>query len=328
MASTKSFPGVLIQEIGGHRGVMEEHVDFLKMRFSLITMKEFQENKEELAEKILCIFVWGAKPEIDYKLLKSLPKLKVIVNSGVGVDHLDLQLISSLGVKLANTPDAVSNATADTAMMLLLASARNVLQGYQIAVSPQTEHFTLNWVSEEVTGATLGIIGMGRIGYKIAERAKAFEMKILYHNRNQRLEEERAVGASYCKSLGDLLQQPDFVLLAVPLTQDTQKLIGKKELQLMKPSATLINISRGLVVDQMALVEALQNGDIRAAALDVTYPEPLPRDHQLLKLSNVILTPHIGSATRSTRRIMMETMVQSMLDAVAGRQVSNEVITQ
>ncbi|CAI9602304.1 unnamed protein product [Staurois parvus] len=166
---------------------------------------------------------------------------------------------------------------------------------------------------------------MGKIGYKIAQRAKAFEMKILYHNRSQRLEEEKSVGATYCENLADLLKQSDYVMLVVNLTPQTEKLIGKRELKLMKPSGTLINVSRGPVVDQDALVEALQEGVIKAAALDVTYPEPLPRDHPLLKLSNVVISPHMGTSTRDSLRAMMEEMVQSMVDAVNSRPISYEV---
>ncbi|KYO35427.1 putative ribosome-binding factor A, mitochondrial [Alligator mississippiensis] len=227
----------------------------------------------------------------------------MIANFGVGVDHLDLKLISSFGVKVTNTPFAVSNATADLGIALMLASSRRLVEGCQIAVSPDTEQFAADWLGEDVTGATLGIIGMGRIGYKVAKRAKAFDMRILYHNRNRRKEEEeQAVGACYCEKMEDLLQKSDFVMLVVNLTPQTHKLIGKRELELMKPTATLINICRGPVIDQDALVEALQNKVIKAAALDVTYPEPLPRDHPLLKLKNIIITPHIGTATKHARK--------------------------
>ncbi|XP_044149026.1 probable 2-ketogluconate reductase isoform X1 [Bufo gargarizans] len=326
MSNGKELPGALVEEIGGPYGVMEEHVDFLKERFNLITMKEFKENKEQLSEKIKCIFNWANKPDVDSKLLKCLPRLKVIASAGAGVDHLDIKMISSYGVKVANTPHAVTSSTADLAMTLLLVSARSFMEAHEIAVSPKTERFHANWVGGDITGMTLGIVGMGRIGYKIAQRAKAFEMKILYHNRHRSLEEEKSVGASYCERLDDLLQQSDYVMLAVNLSPETEKLIGIHEFQMMKPSATLINISRGLVVDQEALVEALQTGQIKAAALDVTYPEPLPRDHPLLKLRNVIITPHMGSATIQVRRIMMENTVQSMIDAINNLPVSCEVI--
>ncbi|NXK39756.1 GRHPR reductase, partial [Piprites chloris] len=270
--------------------------------------------------------MWYHKPVVSKELLQSLPNLRIVASSGVGIDHLDLNLLSSFGVKVSNTPFIVSTDTADLGMALMLASSRRLVEGYEMAVSPDTEYFPADWLGAEVSGATLGIVGMGTIGYKVAERAKAFEMKILYHNRSQRKKEESAVGAVYCKKIDDLLQQSDFVLLAVNLTPETHKLIGKRELELMKPTATLINISRGLVVDQDALVEALQNKVIKAAALDVTYPEPLPRDHPLLKLKNVIITPHIGSATKKTRRIMMEEMTESIQAGLAGLPIPHEVL--
>ncbi|XP_074841977.1 LOW QUALITY PROTEIN: putative 2-ketogluconate reductase [Carettochelys insculpta] len=323
----EELPYVLIDTIGGTGGVQEDHVGFLKKHFNLITMKEFLENKRDLSEKIKAIYMWWFTPAANRELLHSLPNLKVIASAGAGVDHLDLKLLSSFGVKVVNTPFVVSNATADLGMALMLASARRIVEGCQIAVSPDTEYFAIDWLGDEVTGATLGIIGMGSIGYKVAKRAKAFEMKILYHNRNRRKEEEeRAVDAIYCKNIEDLLQQSDFVMLVVNLTSQTEKLIGKRELELMKPTATLINISRGLVVDQDALVEALQTGVIKAAALDVTYPEPLPRNHPLLTLKNVLLTPHLGSATINSRQLMMKHMVEGILAALNGLPILNEVI--
>ncbi|XP_032657125.2 glyoxylate/hydroxypyruvate reductase B-like isoform X2 [Chelonoidis abingdonii] len=322
----RELPVLLVNEVGGVRGVLEAHVEFLKKYFHLITMKEFLKNKTHWSKKVQAIYLWWHKPIIDRELLESLPDLKVIANSGVGMDHLDLKLISNFGVKMANTPHAVSSSTADTGMALLLASARRVVEGCQIAVSPDTECFAADWLGDEVTGATLGIIGMGRIGYKIALRAKAFEMKILYHNRNRRTEEEeQAVGAIYCTKIEDLLQQSDFVMLVVSLTPQTHKLIGKRELELMKPTATLINIGRGPVVDQEALVEALQTGIIKAAALDVTYPEPLPRDHPLLKLKNILITPHLGIRTDETTRMITEEAVANILAALNGLPIPNEV---
>ncbi|XP_064299822.1 glyoxylate/hydroxypyruvate reductase B [Phalacrocorax carbo] len=325
----QELPYVLTDCIGGKHGVYEDHVEFLEQHFHLITMKEYIENKKFLCKKISAIYMWYHKPVINKELLQSLPNLKIVASSGVGIDHLDLNLLSSYGVKVSNTPFVVSTDTADLGMALMLASSRRLVEGYQMAVSPDTDYFPADWLGTEVSGATLGIVGMGTIGYKVAERAKAFEMKILYHNRNQRnKEEESAVGAIYCKKIDDLLQQSDFVLLSVNLTPQTHKLIGKRELELMKPTATLINISRGLVVDQDALVEALQKKVIKAAALDVTYPEPLPRDHPLLKLKNVIITPHIGSATKKTRRLMMQNMIESIEAGLTGLPIPNEVFSK
>ncbi|XP_044282446.1 probable 2-ketogluconate reductase [Varanus komodoensis] len=322
----QEIPCTLIHAIGGTDGIYEDHVEYLEQHLKLITMKEFLENKQVLSHKIKVIFVWVHKPVVNRELLQSLPNLMVIASSGVGVDHLDLKLISSFGVKVTNTPFVVANSTADFGIALMLASARRIVEGHEIAVSPDTKQFAFDWLGEEVTGATLGIIGMGTIGYKIAQKAKAFEMNILYHNRNRRNEvDEQAVGAIYCQKMENLLRQSDFVMLAVNLTPQTYKLIGKRELDLMKPSAILINICRGKVVDQDALVKALQNRTIKAAALDVTYPEPLPRDHILLHLKNVIITPHIGSATSQTRRLMMKNMVESIMACVNGLPVPNEV---
>nr|XP_033790349.1 glyoxylate/hydroxypyruvate reductase B-like [Geotrypetes seraphini]XP_033790350.1 glyoxylate/hydroxypyruvate reductase B-like [Geotrypetes seraphini]XP_033790351.1 glyoxylate/hydroxypyruvate reductase B-like [Geotrypetes seraphini]XP_033790352.1 glyoxylate/hydroxypyruvate reductase B-like [Geotrypetes seraphini]XP_033790353.1 glyoxylate/hydroxypyruvate reductase B-like [Geotrypetes seraphini]XP_033790354.1 glyoxylate/hydroxypyruvate reductase B-like [Geotrypetes seraphini] len=323
------LPVVLVQRIGDSSGIVENHLPFLKKHFTLVTMQEFTENQQHFSEKIRAVFIWLYEPVIDQKLLQSLPNLKVIASAGAGVDHLALDMISSFGVKVTNTPLAVSNSTADLAMVLLLASAKNLQEAIRIAASPDTQLIFTNWMADDVTGATLGIIGMGRIGLKIAQRAKAFEMKILYHNRNQRKEEEeRAVGATYCAKMDDLLQQSDFVILVVNLTPETYKLIGKRELQLMKPTATLINVSRGAVMDQDALVEALQKGVIKAAALDVTYPEPLPRAHPLLRMKNVIVTPHIGSATHNTRRLMMQNMTENILAVLNGHRIANEVTSK
>ncbi|KAJ7338598.1 hypothetical protein JRQ81_012500 [Phrynocephalus forsythii] len=322
----KELPYTLINVIGGPDGVYEDHTAYLEKHLKLITMNEFLKHKQVFSPKIQAVYVWYYKPVVNKELLQSLPNLKVVVNSGAGVDHLDLKLIFSFGVKVANTPFAVSSPTADLGIALMLASARNIVEGHRIAVSPDTKLFNAAWLGEEVTGATLGIIGMGTIGYKVAQRAKAFDMKILYHNRNRRNRvDEEAVGAVYCPKMEDLLRQSDFVMLVVNLTPQTCKLIGEKELGFMKPTATLINICRGQVIDQDALVKALQNGIIKAAALDVTYPEPLPRDHALLQLKNIIITPHIGSATAQARHLMMRNMLEAILAAINGLPVPNEV---
>ncbi|XP_072139704.1 uncharacterized protein [Mobula birostris] len=258
-------------------GIPQRCAEIIMKHFKIICMEEFQRNKEEFGNKIQVIFVWEFCPTVDEKLLKSLPLLKAVVCYGVGVNHLDLSLISSFGVKVTNTPHVVDASTADMGMALMLASARNILEGHRIATSPDTKVYPVNWNGTDVTGATLGIIGMGRVGYRVAQRARGFDMKILYHNRNRRAdEEERLVGARYCARIDDLLQESDFVIVVVNLTPQTCKLIRERELCLMKSTATLINISRGAVIDQAALVQALQKGWIRAAALDVTDPELLP----------------------------------------------------
>ncbi|XP_059497421.1 probable 2-ketogluconate reductase [Stegostoma tigrinum] len=316
----------LVSTVSETYGIPARFAELIKKHFKIICYEEFLKNEKELADKIQAIFEWEWCPIINEELLKSLPCLKTIVNHGVGVDHLDLSLIHSFGVKVANTPQVVDNATAEMGMALMLASARNILEGQQISTSPDTKTYPLNCYGVEVTGATLGIIGMGRIGYKVAQRVKGSDMKILYHNRNRRTEEEeRLVGACYCAKIDALLQESDFVMIVVNLTPQTTKMIGERELRLMKPNATLVNISRGGVIDQDALVKVLQNGVIRAAALDVSEPEPLPRNHPLLHLPNVILTPHIGSATEKMNREMLEGMIENAWAAVRSLPMPHEV---
>ncbi|XP_034016186.1 probable 2-ketogluconate reductase [Thalassophryne amazonica] len=318
-------PWALISKIGDE-GYHEDFVAILNKHFQIVCHGEFLQNPLLYGPKIQVMFSFDCRPAAEPSLLKSLPSLKAICSGGVGFDHLDVPFINSMGVKVTNTPGVVSDTTADMAMALLLASARKIVEGHQISLDPKTTYTPQSLMGVEVTGATLGIIGMGKIGFKIAQRSKGFDMKILYHNRNRRsTEDEQATGASYCDCLDDLLMRSDFVMVIVNLTPETTGLIGHRELSLMKPTATLINISRGLVVDQDALVKALQSGTIRAAALDVTYPEPLPRDHPLLGLPNVLLSPHAGARTYNTIKKIIEMMVDNALAVVNGKRVPNEI---
>ncbi|KAM9385081.1 putative 2-ketogluconate reductase isoform 2-T3 [Pholidichthys leucotaenia] len=317
-------PWALISEIGD-QGFVEEVSDILKCHFHIICLKDFLQNPQLHGPKIQALLLWSAKPAPVPSLLSLLPSLKVVANGGVGIDHINVPYVTGLGVKVTNTPAVVSDATADMAMGLLLASARRIVEGHQISIDPKMTNIPQNLLGAEVTGSVLGIIGMGHIGYKIAQRSKGFDMKILYHNRNRRsVEDEQAVGARYCENMDELLKESDFVVLVVDLTPESTGLISHRQLSLMKPTATLVNVSRGLVVDQDALVKALQSGTIRAAALDVTYPEPLPRDHPLLSLPNVLITPHIGTNTHTTVRRIVEKMVENAVAAVKGLPIPNE----
>ncbi|XP_068432268.1 probable 2-ketogluconate reductase [Clinocottus analis] len=318
-------PWALISEVG-EQGYIKEFTDLLEQHFHIICHKDFLKKFLVHGPKIQAMMMFKGIPAAEPSLLRLLPLLKVIAGVGAGIDHLDLPYISSLGVKVTNTPGVVSDATADIAMGLLLASARRIVEGHQIVVDPNVTFLHRNLMGVEVTGSTLGIIGMGQIGSKIAQRGKGFDMKILYHNRNRRsVEDEEAVGANYRENMDDLLKESDFVMLAVNLTPETTGLISHRELSLMKPTATLVNISRGLVVDQDALIDALQSGTIRASALDVTHPEPLPRDHPLLGLPNVLITPHIGTNTTATIRKMVLKMLDNALAVLNGQVIPNEV---
>lgn len=264
-------------------------------------------------------------PRIDAALLDQLPALRVISNIGVGVDHISVPDARARGIAVGNTPDLLNGAVADMAFALMLAAARNVVTGDRFARSAAFTHYDPNLNHGlDVHSRMLGIVGMGRIGRQIARRAQAFDMSVVYHNRNRDLDAEAALNAQYA-TLPDLLQQSDFVVLVTPLSPATRNLIGAPQLRQMKHSAILVNIARGGVVDHDALLIALREGWIHAAALDVTDPEPLPRDHPLLAVDNLVITPHLGSATRQTRAKMAQRGVDNLLRGLRGESLLSAV---
>jgi glyoxylate reductase len=265
------------------------------------------------------LYTYG-HPQVGGTLLDRLAGLKVISNYGVGVDHIDLAASAARGIPVGNTPGVLEATTADLGFALLLASARRVVDGARYAHSSEFVRYDPGYMlGREVHGKTLGIIGMGRIGRHVARRAIGFDMTVLYHNRNRRddVESELAPSVRFAGK-DELLKLSDYVMLCVPLTGQTRGLIGAKELESMKPTATLINIARGAIVDTDALTEAIAQNRIAAAALDVTEPEPLPRNHRLLSLPNVVITPHLGSATVETRRRMAELSVENLMAGLRG----------
>ena len=273
---------------------------------------------ELISSRIEAIFTYG-HPHVGAELLDRLPGVRVISNFGVGVDHIDLNAAAARGIPVGNTPGILDGATADMAFALLLASGRRVVEGDRFARGPDFLRYDPSYMlGREIHGSTLGIIGMGRIGEQVARRARGFDMKVLYHNRRPRPEVEASLGVHYV-SLDELLGAADHVVLTLPLTPETRGLIGRAELARMKPTAALINVARGGVVDHDALADALTAGTLRAAALDVTEPEPLPRDHPLLRLDNVTIVPHLGSATHETRQKMAEVSVENLFAGLAGR---------
>lgn len=265
-----------------------------------------------LLDQAVGLFTYGHL-RVDSDLMDRMPWLRVISNFGVGVDHIDLGGARQRGIPVGNTPAILDGATADMTFALLLAAARNIVVGDHYARSDAFTHYDPSLLlGQEVHGATLGIVGMGNIGRQVARRARGFDMKVLYHNRRRDRQAEAELGTTYA-TLPDLLSQADYVTLNVPLTTETRGLIGAEQLALMKPTAMLINAARGGVVDHEALVAALAQGWIAGAALDVTEPEPLPRTHPLLKLNNLIIVPHLGSATHQTRWKMAELSIANLL---------------
>ena len=223
------------------------------------------------------------------------------------------------GIPVGNTPGILDGATADLAFALLLAVGRRVVEGDRYARGPNFLHYDPSFIlGREIHDSTLGIIGMGRIGEQVARRCRGFDMTVLYHNRNRKPAAESALGVRYA-SRDELLAKADYVVLNVPLTPETRGLIGREELAKMKPTASLINVVRGPVVDTAALTDALRSRRIYAAALDVTDPEPMPRDHPILALDNIIITPHLGSATVETRRHMAERSMENLFAGLAGQ---------
>jgi glyoxylate reductase len=281
-----------------------------------VELVPWQSAQEPGAGRIEAVYTYG-HPVVDADLLGRLRAVRVISNFGVGVDHIDLA--AARGIPVGNTPGILDGATADMAFALLLAAGRRLVEGDRYARGPNFLHYDPSYMlGREVHGSTLGVIGLGRIGEQVARRARAFDMTVLYHNRRPRPAVEQALGARFV-SRDELLAAADYVVLTVPLTAETQRLIGRAELARMKRTAVLVNIARGPVVDTDALTEALAARRIYAAALDVTDPEPLPRDHPLLRLDNVIITPHLGSATEQTRRRMAEVSVDNLLAGLSGR---------
>ena len=278
----------------------------------------------ELTLPIQGLYIYG-HPRVNSALLDRLPDLRVISNYGVGVDHVDLQAAEERGIPVGNTPDILNGATADQAMTLVLATGRRLIEGDGYARSSDfTAYDPGHMLGREIHGATMGIIGLGRIGQEIAKRAHGFGMTILYHNRRPRADAQSLWGAVW-RTLPDLLEHADYVVLSCPLTPETHHLIDEKALRLMKPTATLVNVARGGVVDTGALTKALKEGWIQSAGLDVTEPEPLPRDHELLMLKNVVLAPHLGSATVQTRRAMAQLSVSNLLHGLSGQPLIRQV---
>ena len=263
---------------------------------------------------------------VDERTLELLPDLRIVANYGVGYDGIDVAACERRGVAVTNTPGVLDAATADLAFALVLAVRRRVVEGDRYVRAGKwgsgwAEPFLLG---DDVSGATIGIVGLGRIGVAVARRARAFDMRILYTRRRGRLEaeRERELGVEF-RALDELLAEADVVTLHVPFTDETNALVDARRLGLMRDGACLVNTARGQVVDEPALVLELVAGRLRAG-LDVFVHEPaVPAE--LLDLPNVVLTPHIGSATTSTREAMTRVLVDNLLAARDGRELANRV---
>jgi glyoxylate reductase len=250
--------------------------------------------------------------------------LKVVANMAVGYDNIDVKAAEERGVVVTNTPGVLDETTADVAFMLMLAAARRLGEGERLLRAGRWEWWGPKQLRGlDVWGKKLGIVGMGRIGQAVARRARGFGMEVLYHNRSRKEDAEREIGARYL-GLEDLLRESDFVSIHTPLTEETRHLIGERELDLMKPTAVLVNTSRGPVVDEGSLADALESGRIFAAGLDVYEEEPKVHP-KLLELDNVVLAPHIGSASMETRDRMATLAAENLRAVLSGEPAKTPV---
>ncbi|RXJ01824.1 D-glycerate dehydrogenase [Anaerobacillus alkaliphilus] len=270
--------------------------------------------------------------KIDNELINQASHLKVVANLAVGFDNIDVEEATKKGIAICNTPDVLSDTTADLTFALLMATARRVVEAAQYIKDGQWK----NWgpmllAGTDIHHKTIGIVGMGRIGEAVAKRATGFEMEILYHNRTRKHEAESKLGANYC-SFEELLKNSDFIVCLAPLTAETRGMFNEQAFKQMKETAIFINASRGDVVDEQALFYALKNGVIKAAGLDVFQNEPIGAEHPLLKLPNLVAIPHIGSASVETRKVMAELASRNIRNVLLDRQpeaiVNHVVLSQ
>ena len=288
--------------------------------------EEHPPSPQQLREKVAAVqgVLTNIMDRVDTAMLEAAPELKVVSQLGVGVDHIDVAQATRQGILVGNTPGVLVGATADLAFALLMSAARRVGESerwlrdgkWVMAFHP------MFWLGADIHQATLGIIGLGQIGLEMAKRGRGFDMRILYHSRTRKPELEARYGLEYVDRT-ELLSSSDFVSLHVPLTPETHHYIAEEELRLMKPTAILINVARGPVVDSRALYSALKEGWIRAAAMDVTDPEPILPDDPLLTLENLVVTPHIGSASEGSRRAMCLMAARNLLAGIKGRRLEH-----
>jgi glyoxylate reductase len=255
---------------------------------------------------------------VDDALLEAAPQLRIVSQMAVGYDNIDVAACTRRGVVVTNTPGVLTETTADLAFALILGWSRRLIEGERIVREGRWGQWhPTSFLGRDVNGATLGIVGLGAIGQAVARRARGFGMRVLYSSRSPKPEVEHELGVEW-RALSELLTESDFVSLHVALTPETRGLIGARELALMKPGAALVNTARGAVVDQAALVRALSDGRLGGAALDVFEREPLSPDDPLLRLPNVLVAPHVGSATVETRTRMADLAFENLRAFFAG----------
>jgi glyoxylate reductase len=262
---------------------------------------------------------------IDAELLAAAPRLRVVANMAVGYDNADLSALTARRVLLTNTPGVLTETTADLAWALILAASRRIVEGQKLIESDGWGAWhPMQMVGQDVFGATLGVVGAGRIGAAVLRRGRGFNMRLIYHNRTPNTQLEAELGAAYT-DFDTLLQTADVIVVTVPLSPATRDLFGAREFALMKSSAVFVNVARGPIVQEAALAAALRAGRPWAAGLDVFANEPIRANHPLLALPNVVAVPHIGSASIATRTRMATLAAENLVAALTGQPVPNPV---
>lgn len=278
--------------------------------------------KAEKADGLLTML----SDSIDKELLDKAGQLKVIANLAVGFDNIDVQYANSKGIVVCNTPDILTDTTADLTFGLLLSTARRLMEASEYVKQNQWKSWgPLLLAGHDVHHKTIGIVGMGKIGQAVAKRATGFGMDILYHNRSRNENAEKTLGATYC-SFDELVTASDFIVCLAPLTAETRELFNKETFQKMKNSSIFINASRGAVVNEEDLYDALVNGEIAGAGLDVFLHEPISAEHPLVGLHNVVALPHIGSASYETRYAMMRLCAMNIAAVLTGNEPKTRVV--
>lgn len=262
---------------------------------------------------------------IDAELMDAAPRLKVVSNYAIGYDNVDVEAATERGIMVCHTPGVLTDTTADFAFALLACVARRLVEASEYVREGRWKTWgPMLCLGYDLHGATLGLVGLGRIGSGVAKRATGFDMRVLYHDVSRQPSREEELGLTYV-DLETLLRESDFVSLHTPLTPETHHMMGREQFTMMKSTSILINTSRGQVVDQKALYEALVSGGIAGAGLDVTDPEPILRDDPLLTLDNCVVLPHIASASVATRTMMATMAAENLIAALQGRMPRNPV---
>ncbi|CAG9788880.1 unnamed protein product [Diatraea saccharalis] len=321
LVSSNDFPDDGLQ-------ILRKHFTVLQSRYSHFGEEGANKNKEELLNLVpgCSALVWVSHHPITKELLdKAGPELKMVATASAGYNHCNVEELKARNIKLSNTPNVLSSAVAEVAVTLMLAAARRMTENLEQVRRGEWEIGFGKVLGQEIRGSTVGIIGLGGIGQAVVKRLAGFEVAKFVYTGHKEKPEGKALGANFV-SLDELLAQSDFIVLAVPLTSETKHMINSNTLGKMKSNAILVNVGRGDLVDQEALYNALKDKKIYAAGLDVTTPEPLPKNDKLLSLPNIFILPHIGSATVTTRNEMATLAANNVVNALSGKPLITPIL--